>query len=113
MPGPAVSQMVHRCQLERDTMAGHSDTTNFMALGTPLPCYLWANAGREAVTGEKVTVVEDLRAVVDLGTDVGVLDRIHGVTDRAGTVVDPRLLEVQSVLTHRDHMELILQVVSQ
>lgn len=108
----APSQMTQRCSFERDSTAGRSDTKNFVAspAGT-VACRLWASAGKEAVGAEKVTVVEDLRAIVPLGTDVTVLDQIHGVVDRLGAVIDARPLEVQTVLARRDHLELVLEVI--
>jgi hypothetical protein len=106
----AGAMMTMRCQLERDSLAGHSDEKRFTALGSAVACRLWSIAGREAVGEDKTTVVEDLRAIVPLGTDVTVLDQIHGITDRAGNSIDSRVLEVQSLLSKKDHIELILEV---
>lgn len=104
--------MTFRCQFERDLTAGTSDETNFQDVGTPVTCFLWATAGRETQGAEKITVVEDLRALVPLASDVKVTDRIRAVTDRLGNVVESRRLLILSILRRADHLELLLEAVS-
>lgn len=104
--------MIHRCQIQRDANAVYNDTKSYTPLGTPVPCYLWATAGKEAVQPGNVEVVEDLRAILPLGTDITTLDVIQGVTNRAGAVIEPRLLEVQTLLARADHVEAVLMVIS-
>lgn len=108
----AGSRMVHRCQLQRDANAGIADSPNFQNLGAAVPCYLWTSAGREAESTGQVTVVEDLRALIPLGTDITVTDRIATVVDRLGQTVDAGPLTVEAVLRRNDHLELVLQGVS-
>lgn len=104
--------MVHRCQLQRDPRAGYDETPDYVDNGSPVMCKLWANMGREAVGPETTVAVEDLRAIVPLATDVNILDVIREVKDRSGSLIDTRQLQIQTILTHRDHLELVLQVLS-
>jgi hypothetical protein len=106
--------MVHRCDFSRDITAGTNDSRTFRpnAAAQAVMCRLWAEAGREAAGPERVAVVEDLRAIVPLGTDVNERDVITQVRDRRGRAVDPRQLEILTVLARRDHLELVLQAIS-
>jgi hypothetical protein len=77
-----------------------------------LPCRAWASAGRETVTDTTtVVVVEDLRLIVSLGTDVTEADRVASVTFR-GQPTQAGPLGIRAVLTHQDHIELVLVKVS-
>lgn len=106
----AGAMMTQRCTIERDSTAGYSDSVNFSVLGSPVACRLWASTGREALDLEKIAVVEDLRVIVPVDTDITPLDRIHGVADRRGTILDSRILEVKTVMRQMDHLEVVLQV---
>ena len=101
--------MTQRCVIERDATAGEADTSDWQPHLDGVSCRLWATAGREATDQGHTAVVEDLRLVVPLGLDVTVLDRIHGVVNRAGGVIDPRPLGIEAILRERDHLELVLQ----
>lgn len=110
--------LIHRCTIERAANAASLDSWN-----TPdppdwqphlegVPCRSWVTAGREIVTDKStLTVVEDARLIVSLGTDVTEGDRIASVTYRGGTIQDGPL-GIRAVLAHRDHIELVLAKVS-
>ena len=106
--------LTHLATIERDANAGTSD-----AWGTPnppdwqahlsdQPCRTWATAGREVVTDTTtIVVVEDVRLIVPLGTDVTEADRVASVTYRGGTIQDGPL-GIRAVLVNADHIELLL-----
>lgn len=110
--------MTHRCTLERDTHAGSPDSwggtlpVDWEPYLTDVPCRAWASAGREAVTDTTtVVVVEELRLIVSLGTDVTEQDRVASVTYR-GQTTQAGPLGIRAVLTHQDHLELVLVKIS-
>lgn len=106
--------LIHRCTIERNGNAAASD-----AWGGPLapgweshlvdvPCRAWATAGHEAVTdGTTVVVVEDVRLMLPLRTDVTERDRVASITSR-GQTTQAGPLGIRAVLTHQDHIELVL-----
>lgn len=104
--------LIHRCTIERDTATagswGTPDTANWQTHLTDVPCRTWAAAGREAVENTTtVTVVEDVRVIVPLGTDVTERDRVASVTYRGGNVQEGPL-GIRAVLHRADHLELVL-----
>lgn len=111
-------QLTYRCTIERDANASSDDGSgnplppSWQANLTNLPCRAWTTAGREAVTDTTtVVVVEDVRVIVPLGTDVTEEDRVASVTYRGGTVwAGP--LGIRAVLARKDHLELLLVKVS-
>lgn len=106
----AGARMTMRCAIQRDSTAGYTNEPTWGSSGF-VQCFVWASAGREAVSGERTAVVEDLRALVPLGSDIKVADRISGVTDRLGATIEARPLGIETILKRADHLELILQVV--
>lgn len=76
-----------------------------------LACRYWATAGRERVTAETETVVEDMRLIVQLGTDVTVGDRLGDITSRDVTLVSGPV-GIRAVLATDDHLELVLERIS-
>ena len=51
-------------------------------------------------------VVTDLRLMVPLTADVTEQDRINGVKDRRGTVIEAGVLHIDTVLRKRSHLQL-------
>jgi hypothetical protein len=106
--------LTQRCTIQRDASAPASDDwsppadPDWQDHLTDQPCRSWASAGSEAVNDStNVVVVEDARLLLPLGTDVTARDRVTSVTYRGGTVQDGPL-GIRAVLTHRDHIELVL-----
>lgn len=109
----ARSRMTQRALVERDTQTESSDSGNPLAPEwevylEELPCWLYSSAGREAVDENRTAVVEDIRLMVPMRTDVTERDRINGITDRLGATVLDGICNIRSVLFKRDHMELLL-----
>lgn len=74
-------------------------------------CHLWYENGSEYVDGVKVAVVDELRAILPLGTDVTPADRLGDVTDKQGVVLFNGPLRILSVQRRRDHLVAKLEVV--
>ena len=113
----ARSRMSQRALIQRSTSAGTDDYGNPLP-GTwsthieSLPIWLYSSTEREAVSEETTAVVADLRAMVPLDADVTEQDRIAGIVDRAGNVVEPATLGIETVLYQRSHRQLTLSRVT-
>jgi len=106
--------LTHRCTIERSANAasldewGTPDPADWQPHLSDQPCRAWATAGREAVTDTTtVVVIEDVRLILPLGTDVTEQDRIASVTYRGQTTQDGPL-GIRAVLVNADHIELLL-----
>jgi hypothetical protein len=111
----ARAQMVHRCAIERDAAHGTPDgyglpsEPNWQPLLENVPCFLWSTAGRELIGAEKSEVIEDLRMLVPMGTDVTARDRVNGVTDRLGHSIRQGAMGITGPpMWKHDHLELVL-----
>ena len=110
----ARTQLAHRCTLERDAARtipdgyGLPSDPDWQPLQADLPCFLWSTAERELITGERSAVIEDLRMLVPLGTDVTERDRVSAVSDRLGNVVRAGTMGIAAVMRKHDHLELAL-----
>ena len=114
MPGqPIVSKMVHRAVIQRDGSSGVS------AWNTPpaptwkahltVKCFAWSKTGREMIDEDKTVVIEDIRAIMPLGTDVTEKDRILSITDRQSSAIFGGPLGIDAVQRHGSHLEVTLQ----
>ena len=75
-----------------------------------LPCFVWSNASREAVDGDKTAMIEDTRGLFGLGADITDGDRISAVTDRLGNVLVRGPLEVDGPVQRKHtHLEAALK----
>lgn len=113
----ARSRMTQRALVQRFTSPGTDD------FGNPLPgtwsthiaalaIWLYGSTEKEAVTEETTAVVTDLKALVPLAADITEQDRISGITDRKGTVIEPGILGIETILYQRSHKALTLSRVS-
>jgi hypothetical protein len=105
--------MTMRAALERNTNAaldeyGQPGPPNWTALAT-VPAWWWTVAEREVSGPDKTAVFEDARMIVPRGTDVTEQDRVAAVRDRRDVLVRAGPLRIESVVSHRDHLELVLQ----
>lgn len=120
----ARSRMTQRALVERFTAPTDVDGNVLLDdTGNPLPpswathlaampIWLYGSTEREAVTEETTAVVTDLKAMAPLTADVTEQDRIQGVKDRRGTVIEAGLLHIETVLYQRSHKALTLSRVS-
>lgn len=102
----------HRVTVERDANAdagdwGDPDTPDWQPHLTDLPCRAWSSAGRETVDAKTTVIVEDMRLLCQLGTDITAEDRLGDITSR-GTVIFAGPIGVRAVLARPDHLELVL-----
>lgn len=113
----ARSRMKQRALVQRYTPGLPDD------YGNPLPgtwathiaalaCWLYGSTEREAVAEERTAVVTALKMMIPLSADVTEQDRISTVVDRRGTVIEPGLLHIETILYRRSHRELTLSRVS-
>lgn len=117
MTSPAVGLMPHRADVQRDNA---STTTDWNTPVKPdwqthllnVKCFLWSRNKREAIDEEKIAVIEDLRCMMPLGTDVTEKDRIANVKDRQGVTIVSGSFDVQGLMRKHDHLELVLEKVA-
>ncbi len=106
--------MIHRCSLERDSAHATPDgyglpgEADWQLLAADLPCFLWSTAERELISSDKSEVIEDLRLLMPLATDVTERDRVSGVTDRLGNPIREGAMGITAVMAKHDHLELVL-----
>lgn len=106
--------LLHRTTVERDANAGTSDgwgqaqPADWQAHLSDLPCRVWTRAGREQIDAATSIVAEDMRLVVELGTDVTEQDRLGDVTYRGDTIVAGPI-SIRAVVARKDHVELFLE----
>ena len=109
--------LTHRATVERDANAdvvtdGVQQSPSWSDHLTGLPCRAWTSAGREQLDPTTSVVVEDMRCIVQLGTDITEQDRLNGVTDEYGNSVIDGIVGVRAVIHRKDHLELILVRIS-
>ncbi|MEK7765271.1 MAG: hypothetical protein AAB368_03440 [bacterium] len=116
----AANSMTMRADIERDAQMGtdawgHAKEAAWAGVAFGVPCLAYASAKREAVAAGgggaasiRAAVLEDIRIMMPLGTDVTEKDRIVRVKDRAGALLFPGPFNVEGVQRRRDHLELIV-----
>lgn len=114
--------MTMRAAIERNTATGTDQWGNpvapsFASIGAPIPCFVSSSSRRQAVgemtDGKKTIVVEDLRAIFPLGSDVQNGDEIVSVTDRQGTTLINGRLRIDGTPERRHrHLEASLERIS-
>ena len=115
----ARGQMRMRATVERATATPDGGGGKTLAWSThlaSLPCWAWFDARREGAgeltQGDKITVLEDRKMIVPLGTDVTERDRIAAVKDRRGATLFAGPMRIESVGRRDDHLELFLSEVT-
>lgn len=92
-------RLTMRALVERNQATGKSGwnqpvAADFVSTGDPVPCFVWSKTSGEVHDGEKLAMLEDLRALFGLGADVQADDEISSVTDRRGAEIIPGRLQV-------------------
>ena len=106
--------MVHRCTLERDAAHATPDgyglpgAADWQPLAADVPCFLWSTAERKLIGAERSEVIEDLRLLLPLSTNVTERDRVRGVKDRLGRWIREGAMGISAVMSKHDHLELAL-----
>lgn len=107
--------LIHLTTVQRDANAatddgwggGNPDSHDWQDHLTDLPCRYWVTVGRERTDATTEVVVEDMRLIVELGTDVTGRDRLGGITYRGDTIAAGPI-GIRAVLQQKDHLELVL-----
>jgi hypothetical protein len=113
----ARSRMTQRALIERGTPGaddgyGNPGPTTWDTHIEALPCWLYEATERESVSEETTAVVTALKMMVPASADVTEQDRINGVKNRLGQVIEAGFLHIETVLWKRTHKELALSRVS-
>lgn len=95
-------------------------TTAFVTPGHPatyplhigLACRVWSAMKRQMTSDNRTILVEDLRALVALGTDIQEDDRITIVRNQDGTTFLSDVVKVEAVQPKVTHLELSLEAIS-
>lgn len=103
--------MTQRALVQRQTAPGTDDYGNplpgeWATHIAAMPAWLYGSTEREAVTGTTTAVVTDLKVMAPLSADITEQDRISGITDRRGTVIEPGILHIETILRKRSHLQL-------
>lgn len=104
--------LTHRCSIERDANLataswGDETSPDWQTHLSDLPCRTWATSGREQADEHATVVIEDMRILLPLGTDVTEQDRVGDVTYRGDTIIAGPV-QIRAVLRYRDFLELAL-----
>ena len=108
-------RLIHRAVLERNTATGTDAwggpaAAVFTEIDGELPCFVYSSSSRELVDGVKTAMIEDLRVMVGLASDLQAGDELSSITDRAGNVIVPGRLKVEGPVQFKhNHREAALQ----
>ncbi len=115
MPQATVSRMRHRADIERDSAAvgsdGNPSAPSWAVSSANAKCFAWSTSWKEPGENEAV-VLEIIRAIMPLGTNVAERDRLAAVKDRAGATIIAGPLLVEAIQRHATHLELSLKRVN-
>ncbi len=90
-----------------------NDPANWQTLNAALPCWLYSKRTRRVIDGTKTVTVEELRAMVPLGTAIAGGERFLTVSDQAGNVEHSTPLKIRGVQRRVTHLELVFEDASQ
>ena len=111
------SMLIHETTVQRDAnvdtlnAAGAQESPDWGDHITDLRCRAWTATGREVEEPTTSIEAQDMRAIVELGTDVTERDRLGDVTYRGDTIISGPL-GVRAVIQRKDHLELLLTRIS-
>lgn len=105
--------MRHRATIQRNTAGGIDAYRNpvkptWTDDAAATPCFAWTSARRESQDGEKVAVLEDLRAIFPASADVTERVRVKEIRDRAGAVVFAGPFGIVGKPIEAGHVEVLL-----
>ncbi len=111
------SRMTQRALVERSTSSGSDDYGNPLPSTTAthiaaMPCWLYEAGEKEVVSEEATSVAATLKLMAPRSADITEQDRINGIKDRLGTVIEAGILGIETVMRKRTHKELTLSRVS-
>ncbi len=105
--------MTMRMVIERNTETGKDDYNNPLppvwSAWETVPCYAWSQSRKELVDGDKTVVIEDLRALIPVSTDLTESDRVARIEDRLERTLFSGPLDIEAVQRMPHHQELMLE----
>lgn len=103
--------LTHRTTIQRseaeDDPWGQPGIPDWQDLETDVPCRAWILTGREQVSADRQIVVNDMRCLLPVDTDIVETDRLGDITER-GEVIFEGPFGVEAVMRQRDHLEVML-----
>ncbi len=109
------SRMSMRMVIERSAKTGEDEDGHPIIAWSPwatVPCYAWSQSRKELVDGNKTVVIEDLRALVPLATDLTESDRVARIEDRLERTLFAGSLRIEAVQRMPRHQELMLEKIT-
>lgn len=108
----ARGKMIMRAVHQRDTQAGtdgynRKDPANWATLNSGLPCWVYSKRTRREIDGTTSVTIEDLRAMVPLGTTIAGGERFLTVSNQAGDILHSTPLKIRGVQRRVGHLELV------
>lgn len=105
----ARSAMTHRADIQQNTATAVDDYGNpvppVWETHSTMPCRAYTKVRKEVVDGDKIVLVEDLKALFSLNSGVSESYRIANITDRLGTVLFSGPLDILTVQRRGNHLE--------
>ena len=101
--------------IERSATTGEDEDGHPIIAWSPwatVPCYAWSQSRKELVDGNKTVVIEDLRALVPLATDLTESDRVARIEDRLERILFAGPLRIEAVRRMPRHQELMLEKIT-
>lgn len=110
----ARGKMTMRAIHQQDQQASANDynlkaPADWQTLDAALPCWLYSKRTRRMIDGTKSVTVEELQAMVPLGTAIAGGERFLSVSNQAGTVVHSTPLKIRGVQRRVAHLELVFK----
>lgn len=107
----ARGKMVMRAVHQQDQQAaadGYNlkDPPSWVTLNAALSCWLYSKRTRRVIDGTKSVTVEELRAMVPLGTAIAGGERFLSVSNQAGDTIHNTPLKIRGVQRRIGHLEL-------
>ena len=104
--------MIMRADIQNNTAVttdayGNPIPAVWAALST-IPCAAFTKVRREVIDGNKIVLVEDLKALFPLNAVVIEDYRIANIKDRLGVVLFAGPLNIRTIQRRRNHLEVLL-----
>lgn len=106
---PTRQAMIMRADIQNNT------AVTVDAYGNPVPpvwaslstvaCIAYTKVRKEVIDGDKIVLVEDLKALFPLASGVIEAHRIANIKDRLGAVLFAGPLQIRTIQRRRDHLE--------
>ena len=111
---PSRQSMRFRADIEQNTEAGkdpygHLKPPVYVSKATDVPCLVYTKMREEIIDGDKQALVEEIRALFSLTSNVVEADRIASIKDRLGVTLFAGPMIIETIQRRRDHFEMMLK----